>query len=258
MTNIAVVGNSHTTAFMMAWQSELEAQYPDIKVEFFRAHKNYLSGMSITEDKVFCDLRPFEDRPAENLGPFGEGGKKPEIDLAAFDVVISVAWWQVQMDLITSLLARFNIDGITTETDPKKLRMSASAFDAILNSHVNEALPEENWRNWTTPPVLHVVQPRRNEQVLKRSKFNHIDSAVQVAAMDRLTGLFAKRLADVGIQNIPQPAHTIGEHGLTDEKFGREYPYDKKASKGKPDLAHMNVAYGLAYWNDILAALNLK
>lgn len=255
MTRIAVIGNSHTGPLMWSWHETLEQARPDITVDFFRGHTIGLCAMTLAEDKRFGCLDRAQDNP-DLLVHTMKYNMRVAVDLNDYDVVISTGWWFTDPNLIATLLARFQIDGLNNAS--KGGHMSAAAFEAILNDQVEKNLPPAGWHNWTKPRLLHMAAPRLNETSFDLPLYKEFDRAALPVALDLLSELFAKRLGDLGIKNVPQPTHTIGAHGHSLSKYGRS-PRNviPRKAPAKQEYAHMNADYGLEFWADIFDVIGV-
>lgn len=257
---IAIIGTSHVSAIVQAWQ-KIKSEFKPVEVTFFAAPGRNFRALKISPQKRFGILDYSLYRPDEiNLlkATFG----KVSIKLNEFDAVIHVGHNTKESEL-ARLIAQFSIDGL--REIPAKPRLTQHAYETLSKELAKSCVLPEGWQNWSAPKLFVVPAPRICESCIGESDPLYAAWAklLKNAAEVPVATLFERYMAEVqssfaheGIQLVPPPGRVIADNGFTRERFtGHATRLTDKSEYPANDHKHMNRAYGLVVLRNVLKIL---
>lgn len=256
MTRIIVIGTSHVAALKTAWDG-MAAEHPGVELDFFAAPGRAFRQFRLLGDGLVFGLPP----GVPSQGAVFGGSGRTSIDLAEADYVLFAGqYWP--WDELADIMSAYDIDGLREAGAPQ--RLSRAAFDAFCLSMARQVAPVPEWRNWTRPRFLILPAPMRSANCLhsRNQRFRPFrflarkpqgGREVVLAFMD----VFARSLAEIGVQMIPLPPGTLLPNGLTDPQYSRGSRLVFEVEGPSEDMTHMNPDFGRLQLREMLARLDL-
>ncbi len=249
---VTLIGSSHAGAMKYGWD-EIGADHPGIDLTYVVSPRDVLTRLSLTKTRVYGAHRDSGlSKQQRKALEARSGGTR--FDLKEADVVLLVGT-NPDPAFLRHLLGQADVDGLRALGAPT--RLSRPAFDAILDDYTARILPTANWRNWDSPQLIYVDTPRRSEMVLEVAEMNRPENPEGYAAIfDMASDRLGAALEAAGIAYLAQPRDTIAENGLSKAEFNvGSSRFQSGRSHSERDTTHMNGAYGVRVWQDILARI---
>lgn len=252
MTKVAILGHSHVGALKLGWD-QLQSTYPDVEITFFASTGTAARGMGL----IKMQFGYHTDEPHEEECIFGNSGAR-RIDLTTFDHVI-YAGREMQEEDLADVLALYDIDGAPQAGLER--RMSASAFEALLEALSQQRIKPRPWQNWGTPQLWIQPKPYPDTRCLESGAPRYLPWCRLCATPERLHWMRARywpRLTEAfaksGAHLLPHPQDTMTDIGLTDPAYSEGALRLLDGSRHpEEEFDHMNSAYGVLVMKNFLS-----
>ena len=239
---IAVVGNSHVSAFAEGWPKVRE-RHPDIEITFFGAIKAEMCHLVVKDDRLVA-TRP---RAREWL-KMTSGREDIPGDFDRYLVLgLGLGSFYFARALRTYRPMDFDSKAPTL--------VSWSFLRAMAQSVADEspaAIVVRNLRRITTSPITFLPCPHVSEQALSLPNTAFMRNP---AVIDLALELYHTQLKRLAWDVIEQPASTLAGPAFTQSRFtrGAHHFLPGEALKDH-DVNHMNGDYGALYLDEVLTA----
>jgi len=250
MIRALVIGNSHAAALIKGWQMMVQEYSGKVELQSFATWEPIYRKLGF-QGMVF-GAHAATDLPHHSLDRLTDMNGTQQIDLSAFDHVLHVGLLVPDADLIGTA-GRFDVDGLPDSG--RANRLSQPAFRAWAHSFAQRppvrAMMQGPWAQLGSRLTL-LRRPRAKATLFDAAQIP--SATIYGAAQDLIDAALTRSAAKAGVRFLPQPAESLTDHGLSDGRFADTAPRlrgDKTYTK--PDLYHMNAAYGalcLKAWLD--------
>jgi hypothetical protein len=250
MTRVALIGNSHLTAFFEA-SDTITARHPEVKLFFFGLDNQVffkaaqLGGDALrVADPVDANTRQVIDPTAENL-----------LNFADFDLVLLTSHGFYLRHLYEAL-GCFNVLGLGALDAVGPVVSRACLHDAMA-AHVNSYTRR-----------LRGFLPAADNAVVVQMPYPSVEAVGLSAALagmhaqpdrpklfEMFNTLVAARMFDKGLPYFPVPEDFLDSPFFTKAQFARKTAMPAGQAVGLTDYMHMNADYAAAMFGHIHGAL---
>jgi hypothetical protein len=248
VTRLCLIGNSHLSAFRRGWSALPEP--PDgITATFFGSLRDTLKLLEIEDGKLVAKAAQLR----ANLELTSNG--LHEIDPAAYDAFVLVGLY-VSMKRVNRFYRYHRFFGQTITGTATLLRRQVAVETLLAEfSRTRMAEMSRTLRLLTDKPIYAFAEPFWAASARGPNQKPFPDGA-SVAQIFNET--VAASLEPHNVRFLPQPAETIHDFNQTADEFNIP-DWDRKLRPGQSpddkDYVHMNTAFGVLCWRDLLADL---
>lgn len=245
---ILILGSSHVAALKAAAEKVL-SRYPDVKLDFFAAPGPVYRKFKLAPQERLVGILEDTDAKNDEIALVKKLNGAEKLFYGDHDAVILVGH-DIQETLNARILSRFAID--ETSHNAPKMRLSRSAYLAMLSEIAIGALPDKGWWHSDAPKIFVYPAPRISEDCIHVGT-RTVASWVPLVEKKLTTPeifmnyirILEQTFREIGITFISQPEDSFGETGLTRTDYSEGAIYIRPGDhRTDYDAKHMNVAFG--------------
>ncbi len=229
MRCVCVIGDSHAAALKRAWPS-VEADFPDVRLDFFAAAAHYITSLTVRDDALVPTTEALRKRITRTSGGL-------ETIAGSYDCYL-LCGLDLRLGKVAEMKKLRGMDARPSSTDPGEDIPSEELGLGVRATIAMRTL--QMLRQITDAPVGIIPTP------LPAS--DHPSRPTPHQGARRLQDVFltacAKVALEVQAQFIPQPSETLSDTGLSTRAEYARSPERLFFQQDVDDYSHMNAEYG--------------
>lgn len=250
MTRVALIGNSHLTAFSDA-EAQIVAKHPGVELSFFGLDNQLFFKGEARKGKALRVAEPPSQNARQVIDPTGAH----PLDFDAFDLVLLTSHGFYLRHLFDAL-GSFNILGLGALNDHGPLVSQTCLADAMA-AHIN-AYTNRLRRFFPAAENAVVVQmpyPSTEATALSDALAGLHAQPDRMALFEMFNTLVHEHMFTKSLAYLPVPENTLDSPFFTKPALSRKAAMGSEAEPALTDHMHMNADYAAAVFDDVHATV---